>query len=252
MKYENILITGASSGLGRQLAIEYAKECVNLFIIGRNIEHLQETFNECVKYGCNVFVKSIDVRNKKEMEDYIEEVIDKHKSIDLVIANAGVSGGTSKGDEESKQIYEIFDTNIAGVLNTIVPIIPSMKKNRKGKIVLISSMASFRGMPSAPSYSASKGCVRILGEALYNDLKRYNIKVSTVCPGFIRTPLTDKNQFKMPFIMNVEKASLKIKNGIEKEKKIIIFPKIIYFLIKFVDLLPFGLNDWIFRILPKK
>jgi short-subunit dehydrogenase len=251
MKYKNILITGASSGMGRELAIEYSKICENLFITGRDIERLSEVFEKCQK-NCNVLYKSLDIRNKEETKEWIDYILNKYKTIDLVIANAGVSGGTSKGSEEEEQIYEIFETNINGVLNTIVPIIPSMKKNKNGQICLISSMASFRGMPSAPSYSSTKACIRIFGEALYNDLKKYNVSVTTICPGFIKTPLTDKNNFKMPFLMDVEKAVKKIINGIEKKKKIVIFPKIIYYIIKFIDFLPFGLNDFIFRLMPKK
>lgn len=251
MKYKNILITGASSGIGRQLAIEYSKKCENLFITGRNTERLCETARIC-EINCNVIFKSIDIRNKEEIKNWIEEILKEYKNVDLVIANAGISGGTSKGCEEEKQIYEIFETNINGVLNTIIPIIPSMKKNKSGQICLISSMASFRGMPSAPSYSASKGCIRIFGEALYNDLIKYNITLTTICPGFIKTPLTDKNNFKMPFLMNVEKATNKIIKGITKKKKIVIFPKIIYYAIKLIDVLPFGLNDLIFRLMPGK
>lgn len=251
MKYENVLITGASSGLGRQLAIEYSKECKNLFVSGRDIKRLEETVKMC-NTSCNVVIKSIDVRDKEEMKYWINGILKKYNNIDLVIANAGVSGGTSKGDEEEKQIYEIFETNINGVLNTIVPIIPSMKQNKTGQICLISSMASFRGMPSAPSYSATKSCIRVFGEALYNDLKKYNISVTTICPGFIKTPLTDKNNFKMPFLMDVQTATRKIIHGIDKKKKIVIFPKIMYYAIKLIDLLPFGLNDWIFRVMPRK
>lgn len=251
MKYENVLITGASSGLGRQLAIEYSKECKNLFVSGRDIKQLEETVKMC-NVSCNVVIKSIDVRDKEEMKNWINDILEKHKNIDLVVANAGVSGGTSKGAEEEKQIYEIFETNINGVLNTIIPIIPAMKRNRGGQICLISSMASFKGMPSAPSYSATKSCIRVFGEALYNDLKKYNISITTICPGFIKTPLTDKNNFKMPFLMDVQTATKKIIHGIDKKKKFVIFPKIMYYAIKFIDFLPFGLNDWIFRIMPKK
>ena len=122
MKYENVLITGASSGLGRQLAIEYSKKCKNLFVSGRDIKRLEETVKMC-NASCNVVIKSIDVRDRKEMKNWINDLLKKYNNIDLVIANAGVSGGTSKGDEEEKQIYEIFETNINGVLNTIIPIL---------------------------------------------------------------------------------------------------------------------------------
>lgn len=253
MKYhpKNIIITGASSGLGKALAIEYADKDTNLFLIGRNQARLCIVANKCRSKGANVFYNVLNVKNRNKVKEWIEK-IDKQYTIDLLIANAGISGGTSKGNEEEKQIYDIFDTNIYGVLNAITPVIPIMKQQKFGQIAIISSMASFRGMPSAPSYSSTKACIRNYGEALYCDLKKYNINVSTVCPGFIKTPLTEKNNFIMPFKIDSERAAIIIKNGLEKKKKIIIFPKLLYYLMKFVNCLPFGLNDFVFSKLPKK
>jgi short-subunit dehydrogenase len=242
----NILITGASSGLGRGLAIEFANQNINLFITGRNKKRLEETAKLCKNKGANVVSKTLNIQDKKNLETWILEC-DDLKNIDLIIANAGISGETSNNDT-----YEIFNTNIFGVLNTIEPLIPRMIDRRKGQIILISSMSSFFGMASCPAYSSSKACISAYGEALRGYLKQYNIKVSTVCPGFIKTPLTNKNNFKMPFLMSVEESTKIIKKGILKNKGLIVFPFRIYFILKLLKILPYSLSNFIFSKLPKK
>lgn len=248
-KHKTIFITGASSGLGKSLAIEYAKPNITLFLTGRDKNRLLETVVLCEEKGAHVLFNNIDVKNKDELKKWILNC-DSLKNIDLVIANAGISAGTSCGIDE--KVYDIFETNIFGVLNTIEPIIPNMIKRKNGQIALISSMSSFIGMASCPAYSASKACISSYGEGLRGYLKQYNINISIVCPGFIKTPLTDKNNFYMPFLMNVETASKKIIKGLEKNKGLIVFPKSIYFFLKIVRFLPFSLTNFIISKLPKK
>ena len=250
-QYKTILITGASSGLGKELAEQFANNGITLFLTGRNKKRLLETVVSCEAKGASVLSMDLDVKNKEDLKKWIIEC-DKLKQIDLVIANAGISAGTSSGVEDSEQVYDIYETNIFGVLNTIQPIIPEMIKRKNGQIALISSMSSFIGMSSCPAYSSSKACVLAYGEALRGYLKNYNIGVSVICPGFIKTPLTDKNNFKMPFLMSTEKASKKIINGLIKNKGLIAFPFIMYFILKILKFLPFSLTNFIMSKLPKK
>lgn len=250
-QYKTILITGASSGLGKELAEQFANNGITLFLTGRNKKRLLETVVSCEAKGASVLSMDLDVKNKEDLKKWIIEC-DKLKQIDLVIANAGISAGTSSGVENSEQVYDIYETNIFGVLNTIQPIIPEMIKRKNGQIALISSMSSFIGMSSCPAYSSSKACVLAYGEALRGYLKNYNIGVSVICPGFIKTPLTDKNNFKMPFLMSTEKASKKIINGLTKNKGLIAFPFIMYFILKILRFLPFSLTNFIMSKLPKK
>lgn len=250
-KFNTILITGASSGLGKQLAIDYAKSGVCLYLSGRNEERLLETAKLCKEKGANVFIKIVDVKDKEKMKEWVLSC-DKENNIDLVIANAGISAGTFGGTEPDEQVYEIFNTNIFGVLNTIEPLIPEMIKRKSGQIAIISSMSSFIGMASCPAYSSSKACMTAYGEALRGYLKYHNIGVSTICPGFIKTPLTDKNKFVMPLIMSVEKASKKIIKGISKNKGMVAFPLILYILLKITRLMPFPIVNYLFAKLPKK
>lgn len=249
--FNTILITGASSGLGKQLAIDYAKSNITLYLSGRNNKRLCEVANLCKSRGANVFTKIIDVKDRKKMKEWLLRC-DTENKIDLVIANAGISAGTFGGTEPDEQIYEIFNTNIFGTLNTIEPIISKMIERKRGQIALISSMSSFIGMASCPAYSSSKACITAYGEGLRGYLKYYNIGVSIVCPGFIKTPLTDKNNFIMPLITTTEKASKKIMNGIKKNKGMIAFPIIIYILLRFLRILPFSFVNYLFSKLPKK
>lgn len=246
-----ILITGAGSGIGKALALEYAKKDVKLFLAGRNLEKLQITKIDCTIKGSEVEVKAIDVRNKDEMTKWILEITNNH-NLDLVIANAGISAGTSSGIEKEEQISSIFATNIDGVLNTINPAIKFMANKKNGQIALVSSLAGFRGLPSSPAYSATKAAIRIYGEGLRGSLAPLGIKVNVICPGYIKTPMTDANNFYMPFLIEAKKAAKIIKNGLKKNKSRIAFPFGFYFIIWLITLISPTLTDSIFAKLPKK
>lgn len=255
---QKILITGATSGLGKALALEYAAKNITLFLTGRNEERLNEVARECENKGAKVFSKIIDVKNKSAMQDFISEI----DAIDLVIANAGISAGTAGGTESDEQIKEIFATNIDGVLNTINPFIASSLRGAatprrgnpevKSQIAIISSLAGFRGLPSSPAYSASKACVRVYGEALRGSLSSLGIAVNVICPGYIKTPMTDVNKFPMPFIIPADKAARIIKKSLEKNKSRIAFPFPLYFIIWLLTLISTTITDPIFARLPKK
>ena len=247
----NILISGANSGIGRALAIAYAKPDVNLFLCARNLQKLQEVKEICRELKANVFIKSLDVKNEEESRLWIQK-IEENYPLDLIIASAGISAGTSDSTESASQIKDIFSTNINGVLNIINPAIEKMKQRKSGQIALLASLAGFRGLPSAPAYSASKATIRVYGEALRGNLAGFGIKVNVICPGYVKTPMTDVNDFFMPFLMPVEKAAKIIKKGLAKNKSRIAFPFPLYFVVWLASLLPPCITDGIFARLPKK
>ncbi|MBM3579580.1 MAG: SDR family NAD(P)-dependent oxidoreductase [Alphaproteobacteria bacterium] len=244
----NILITGAGSGIGCALAIAYARSGVNLFLCGRDLQKLQATKSLCEELGATVFLEVLDVADEQATKNWIEKIED----IDLVIANAGVSAGTAGGTESFAQVKKIFTTNLDGVLHVIHPAIEKMKQKESGQIALISSLAGFRGLPSSPAYSASKAAVRVYGEALRGNLSRFGIKVNVVCPGYVKTPMTDVNDFYMPFLMSAEKCAQIIKCGLARNKARIAFPFLLYFVLWFVTLLSPTITDPIFSRLPGK
>ncbi len=247
----NILITGASSGIGRALAIEFASADVNLFLCARDSNRLHETKQICKDLKANVFTKELDVRNQEEAAIWINK-IEENYPLDLIIANAGISAGTSGGTESETQIRAIFDINLYGVLNIINPAIAKMKTRKSGQIAIVSSLAGFRGLPSSPAYSGSKAAVKVYGEGLRGNLAEFGIKVSVICPGYIKTPMTDVNKFYMPFLMTPQKCAKKIAKGLRKNKSRIVFPFGLYFVVWLATLLPVCLTDKIFAKLPKK
>lgn len=248
---KNIIITGASSGLGKEMALKFAKNKANLLLIARNKARLDEVVILATKYDTKVISKICDVFEKDKLKQIILDFNDDYP-VDLIIANAGVSAGTSQGSESLEQFHNILNINIYGVINTIHPLITKFKNKKSGQIALISSMAALHALPSAPAYSCSKICVKYYGDALRAELKKYNIKVNVIFPGYIKTAMTEKNNFPMPLLMNCDKAANKIIRGLEKNKPYIIFPRIMYFLIKLLNVMPLNLQDKIFANLPKK
>jgi short-subunit dehydrogenase len=243
-KNKTILITGASSGIGKALAILYAAPDVTLLLTGRNAERLRTTETLCRQKGAAVITDSTCVTASAAFAKKILAWDDRHP-IDLVIANAGISGGDNN-------LGEIMDINLNGTFNTVNPLIPRMTARGRGHIVLMSSMAGFRGLPSAPAYSVSKVAVRAYGDALRPLLKKDGIHVSTIFPGFVKTPLTDVNAFPMPFLMEVDRAAEIIKRGLDAKKSSIAFPWQMHVLCWLLGVMPRAMGDWILSHAPKK
>lgn len=248
---KNILITGANSGLGSALALEYAKERNTLHLQGRDSKRLEKIVHKCRSLGATVHSRIIDVTDANSMQEWIEEA-DKLSPLDLIIANAGISAGTGGDGESAQQVRNIFATNIDGVINTVQPVIPLMLHRGKGQIAIMSSLASIRALPSSPAYSASKACVRYYGEALRGNLLKHGVTVNVICPGYIKTPMTDVNKFPMPFIMNAGKAAKIIRKNLEKGKGRIAFPLALYIPLWLLSCLSPYLTDPLFARLPAK
>lgn len=243
----HILITGASSGIGEALALEYAAHDITLTLCGRNKDRLQDVKDACFAKGATVNTRIIDVTDKKAMYEWITKS-DKTLQIDMIIANAGVG----LYGEDVATAEKTFAINIDGVLNTIHPILPIMEQRGHGQVVLMASIAGYVGLPSAPAYSASKNFVRAYGEALRGQLAAKGIKINVVCPGFVVSRLTDQNKFKMPFLMATEKAAKIIVKGLTKNKGRIAFPWQMVALIRILIILPYPLYEYFSRRLPDK
>lgn len=246
-----ILITGASSGIGRALALEYAAPRCFLALGGRNRERLGEVAGACKAKGASVSIGAVDVADRVAMERWVEDIDECHP-LDLVVANAGISApsGTDRDLEESTR--DVFVVNLAGMLNTVLPILPRMAERGRGQIALMSSLAGLRGLPSAPAYSASKVAVRAYGEALRARTSRDGVAVSVICPGFVRTPMTDGNGFPMPLLMEPEEAARIIREGLARNKARIAFPWLLHAAMRVMAALPPLLVDPLLRALPRK
>lgn len=240
-KQTSILITGASSGIGRALALCYAKPGMTLFLSGRNHERLQQVSMQCQQAGAVVFAACVDVTDASAMQTWLL-ACDDQQPIDLLIANAGQSNYDAKFDVSIAQ--QIFDVNLQGVLNTVHPIIARMRQRKCGHIAMMSSLAGFQGMPHNPSYSAAKAAVRIYAEGLSGALQVDNICVSAICPGFIKTPMTDNSPYPTPFLLNVDKAADIIVQQLAQRKILVVFPWRFYALVYLGRLLPRALMRW--------
>ncbi len=251
-KYQNILITGASSGIGEALAIYYAQNgAENLFICGRNAERLNDVAERCRKFGVQVFTQILDVTDAVQTEKWILQCNQTYP-LHLIFANAGVS----TTQEIPENIRNTFAVNVGGVVNTVLPAIEIFKNaptEQPKHIVITASIAGYHGLPACPSYSATKACVKAWGEALRIDLnKRYNINVSTLAPGFVRSRITDKNTCPMPFFMEADKAAALIAKRVEKNIGLIAFPWPMRLGAWFVSILPDFISEWIYRKMPYK
>ncbi|HCY75899.1 MAG: SDR family NAD(P)-dependent oxidoreductase [Ignavibacterium sp.] len=218
-----ILITGASSGIGYQLAKDFADEGAQIALLSRRTDLLESLTNE-LKSKTKIKYYKCDVTVKSEVALAISKIKNDFLKIDIAILNSGVGFRSSVLEYNSEAAEKTFNTNVLGSVYCIEQLLPDFITEKRGVIVGISSLGDGKGFPKSGFYSASKAALTIILESLRIELKKYNVKVITVKPGFIKTPMTDKNEFKMPYLMRVEESSKIIIDGLRREKRIIEFP----------------------------
>lgn len=219
----SILITGASSGIGEALALDYAAPGIFLALTGRDLTRLQLVAEAARGKGATVEAQAIDATDRDAMAAWLQQV-DAAQPFELVIANAGVGLEGDRKLPEEETMRGTFAVNIDGVLNTVLPLLPALRARRRGQIAVMASLASFIGLPQAPAYNGSKAAVRVWGESLRLSLRKDGIGVSVICPGFVVSRMTARNKFRMPFLMSAEKAAAIIRRGLAANKARIAFP----------------------------
>jgi short-subunit dehydrogenase len=241
----HILITGASSGIGAALARRYARRGVLLSLTARNDVRIAQVAQECRQSGAESEWRTADVTDAENLRAWIEDC-DARRPVDMVIANAGVGGvkviATATG-ESSAIASEIVGTNILGVTNTVIPLLPRFVARGKGHVVIMSSLAAHLGLPDAPLYSASKAAVRIYAEGLRRLLASTGVRVTVVCPGFVATPMSASIAGRPPLIWSAERAADRIVAGLARGKREISFPWPLAVLAKLASALPSPLSD---------
>ncbi|HLY07540.1 MAG TPA: SDR family NAD(P)-dependent oxidoreductase [Rhizomicrobium sp.] len=236
----HVFVTGASSGIGAALARRYAGPDVRLTLTGRNRERLDTVAQACRTRGAETAVNTCDVRDAEAMRAFIEE-IDGQWPIAMMIANAGVGGEqviAGPSGEKAEIARAIFEINVIGVVNTIVPLLPRLVARGKGHVVIMSSLAAFVALPDAPAYSASKAAVRLYGEALRPLLAPRRVRVTVVCPGFVDTPMSASLPGPRPLLWSAERAADAIVAGLARGKNEICFPWALSMLAKTSAYLP--------------
>ncbi len=242
----NIIITGASSGLGAELAKLYAAPNITLGLLGRNEERLNETVQCCRDHGANIISATIDITHADELVSWLDEFDSLHP-VDIIIANAGLMKTIKTNDflEYEMDIKALFDTNFFGSLNTINPVIRKMRERGQGHVVIVSSLSAYRGLPLFPAYAASKAALKVYYEGIRGVLFRDNIFVTIICPSFINTSMIKGHSFHNLIVMNTNYAARHIKKAIGRRRKIVSFPIHHLFGIKSLELLPSKISDWI-------
>ncbi len=229
---KNILIVGASHGIGKELAYEYHKlgNFVNLF--ARDFKSLESIASEL---KTNIKIFELDVTDEKKSQ----EILNEFSKIDLFIYCAGTYKPMAANEINLCEAKKINEVNFIGALNCLNVVIKKMLSQKFGHIALVASVAGYVGLPKSFAYGASKAALINLAETLYAELAAFNIKVSVINPGFVKTRLTDKNNFKMPAIISANDASKYIIKGLDKEKFEIHFPKKFTIWLKLLRILPY-------------
>jgi len=236
------MITGASSGLGRALALEYAAPNRVLGLLGRDERRLHETAERVRERGATARAGSIDVRDRDRMRSFLL-AFDAAAPIDLLIAGAGVTLVTpGPGEvEDLTKAQELFDVNVGGVMNALAPIAPRMRSRRAGQIAVFGSIAAFAPPPDSPSYAASKAALVAFGLATRALYSADGVSVSVVCPGFVDTPMAASYSSWKPLSISAEEAAKRIRRGLDRRKALIAFPLPLYLAARAQQWLP----DWL-------
>lgn len=217
-------ITGASTGIGRELARQYAEAGHSVFATARNRENLTSLVEECAAYSGEVMALAGDVCDPVRMADIFSKVCEQKGMPDLVVLNAGTHKPTSATNFILEDHLRLMDINFNGVLNGLNACIPRFLERGSGQIAVVASVAGYRGLPRAGAYGASKAALINLCESMQPELKAEGVDLRVVCPGFVKTPLTDLNKFPMPFLMSVDQAVKAMIRGLESSKFQIAFP----------------------------
>lgn len=245
-----IFITGASSGIGESMARLYASRGVQLGLVARRADFLARIADELQPRPA---VYALDVRDAVALNHAATDFINRFGVPDIVIANAGVSVGTLTEMENDLKVFQtVFDTNVMGMVNTFHAFVQPMKQKRGGTLVGIASVAGFRGIPGGGAYSASKAAAIRYCESLRVELRNDRISVVTICPGYIRTPMTDVNKFKMPFLIDVDEAVVRFARAIDAKKSFTVIPWTMGIAARILRLLPNWLYDRLFSYMPRK
>jgi len=239
MNKKTIWITGASTGIGKSLAIKFAKNGWNVAASARR-EQLLKDLNSTYE---NIYPYPLDVTKIDNCKSIAKSIIEDLGQIDICVFGTGMHDPKSEKKFNLDKIREIMEVNYFGTMNSINSVYEYFSEKKSGHISIISSVAGYRGLPAAGAYCASKSALISFAESLYFDMIRNNVKVSVICPGFIKTPMTDQNDFSMPMIKSAEYAADKIYLGIIKKSGFEIhFPKTFTFLMKIIQILP----NWLY------
>ena len=241
MNKKTIWITGASSGIGEASARKFAKEGWKVIISARRVELLEKLSTDE-----NIFSYPLDVTDSVKAKEVFKKIIEDHGHVDLCIFSSGTYERKSEKELDVQNIRHVIEVNFLGVINCVSAVEKYYKDKNNGHIAIVSSPVGYRGLPKSSGYTPSKAALNNFTQGIYFDFKKFNVKVSLITPGFIKTALTDKNEFKMPFLKSTDYAAEEIYNGLVKKNSFeIIFPLPIKIIYKLIQILPNKLYNYL-------
>ena len=241
MNKKTIWITGASSGIGEASARKFAKEGWKVIISARRVELLEK-----LSIDENIFSYPLDVTDSVKAKEVFKKIIEDHGQVDLCIFSSGTYERKSEKELDVQNIRHVIEVNFLGVINCVSAVEKYYKDKNNGHIAIVSSPVGYRGLPKSSGYTPSKAALNNFTQGIYFDFKKFNVKVSLITPGFIKTALTDKNEFKMPFLKSTDYAAEEIYNGLIKKNSFeIIFPLPIKIIYKVIQILPNKLYNYL-------
>ena len=238
-----VLITGASSGIGRALAVELGRRGAATALLARRAEKLREIVAEVEASGTSALALPADVRDAEAVRAAAGQALGRWGRIDVLIANAGMGSTLNVTDFRAAEAAEVIIVNTIGAINSVAAALPGMIGRGAGHLVAISSLAAFRGLPKSGHYSASKAALSTFFESLRVDLRNTGIYVTTIHPGFIKTPMTAPRKERMPFLLEVEDAARRIIHAIEAHRRTYAFPWQLALVVRLLALMPDVLYD---------
>jgi short-subunit dehydrogenase len=242
-----VMITGASSGIGGALAVELAKRGARLGLIARRADALTEIADRIKAAGSQALVLPADVRDADSLRKAAERLQSTLGPVDVLIANAGIGPTRDASELDAAEVSDVININVVGASNSVAAVVPQMLARGQGHLVVISSLAAYRGLPRSAAYCASKAAVSAFFESLRIDLEPKGIAVTIIHPGFIKTPLTSGREAQMPFLMELDDAVQKIVRAIEKRKKSYAFPWQLATIVRAGMVMPIWMYDRISR-----
>lgn len=245
-----VFITGASSGIGEALAAEYARRGAILGLVARRGDALAAFQQSHPQNAISVY--SVDVRDADALAQTAQQFIAEHGCPDIVIANAGISRGAVTGHGDLQTFRDVMDVNYFGMVATFEPFAQLMTDARKGSLVGIASVAGVRGLPGSGAYSASKSAATKYLEALRVEMRPFDVSVVTIAPGYIRTPMTARNPYSMPFLMDADRFAAKVANAIARKTRFATFPWQMRVVAMILHVAPRWLYDAVFEKAPRK
>ncbi len=230
-----IWITGASTGIGRAVALAYAAQGAVVAASARDAKALDALAEES---GGRIKAYPLDVTDRPATLALVAQIEAELGPIALALLNAGTHQEVTAANFDPAAFDRLFAVNVGGVVNGLAAVIPRFIERKAGQIAIVSSVAGYRGLPSASAYGATKAALINMAEALQPDLERYGVKLNLINPGFVRTPLTDLNEFPMPFLMEVDAAAARVIKGLAGDGFEITFPRRFTFMLKLLRILP--------------